>query len=104
MGSHTCGLDLNYRLDLPDEDIRKLLLSHESGIDSIQTLLLYDQLRAAMRSNKAFGGFKEHHITYFPYVILRPVVLRRCHLPLTCDSTYRLALGVSKGQLEYDTK
>lgn len=75
MEPHTFGLDLNYRLDLTDGDIRNLLFSHVSGIDSIQTLLLYDQLRTAIRSNKAFSGFTEHHITHIPYVILQPVVL-----------------------------
>jgi phosphatidylinositol-bisphosphatase len=76
--------DLNYRLDLPDGDIRKLLFSHVSGIDSIQTLLLYDQLRTAIRSNKAFAGFTEHPIAHIP--------------------TYRLALGVSKDRQGYDMK
>ncbi|KAH0831235.1 DNase I-like protein [Lanmaoa asiatica] len=75
---------LNYRLDLPDGDVRELLFLHALGIDSIQTLLLYDQLRAAIRSNKAFSGFTEHPITHIP--------------------TYRLALGVSKDRLGYDMK
>ncbi|KAF8558670.1 DNase I-like protein [Imleria badia] len=75
---------LNYRLELTDGDIRKLLFSHVSGIDSIQTLLLYDQLRAAIRSNMAFSGFTEHPITHIP--------------------TYRLALGVPKDRLGYDIK
>lgn len=74
--SFTFCLDLNYRLDLPDGDIRKLLFSHVSGVDTgIQTLLLYDQLRAAMQNNKAFTGFSEHHITHIPYVILQSGLL-----------------------------
>ncbi|KAG9308328.1 DNase I-like protein [Chiua virens] len=75
---------LNYRLDLPDVDVRKLLFSHQSSIDCTQTLLLYDQLRAAIRANKAFSGFTELQITHNP--------------------TYRLALGVAKDKLGYDTK
>ncbi|KAG6380241.1 Endonuclease/exonuclease/phosphatase [Boletus reticuloceps] len=77
---------LNYRLDLPDGDTRKLLFSHTSGIDGIQTLLLYDQLRAAIRSNNAFSDFTEHPITHLP--------------------TYRLVLGASasKDRLGYDMK
>ncbi|KAF8128623.1 DNase I-like protein [Boletus edulis] len=77
---------LNYRLDLPDRDTRELLFSHTSGIDGIQTLLLYDQLRATIRSNNAFSDFTEHPITHLP--------------------TYRLALGASasKDQLGYDMK
>lgn len=69
MRPHVFHLDLNYRIDLPDEDIRTLLFSHKSGIDSIQTLLLYDQLRDAIRNDKAFLEFREHPITHFPYAI-----------------------------------
>ena len=105
MGPHTVHLDLNYRLDLPDGDIRKLLSSHVSGIDSIQTLLLYDQLGTAIRSNRAFTGFIEHPITHIPYAT-------RSSCRLCCDvdayfcifSTYRLALGVSKDRQGYDMK
>ncbi|KAF9224893.1 DNase I-like protein [Gyrodon lividus] len=77
-------VDLNYRLDLPDGDIRTLLSSHISGIEGIQSLLTHDQLNVAVRTRKAFSGFKEHAITHFP--------------------TYRLATGVSKDHLGYDVK
>ncbi|KIJ16415.1 hypothetical protein PAXINDRAFT_132353 [Paxillus involutus ATCC 200175] len=84
---------LNYRLDLPDGDIRALLSSHVSGIESIQSLLAHDQasliynsflLNVAIRTGKAFTGFTEHPITHIP--------------------TYRLAAGVSKDRLGYDMK
>ncbi|KAF8843428.1 DNase I-like protein [Paxillus ammoniavirescens] len=77
-------VDLNYRLDLPDGDIRALLSSHVSGIESIQSLMAHDQLNIAIRTGKAFTGFSEHPITHIP--------------------TYRLATGVSKDRLGYDMK
>ncbi|KIK80565.1 hypothetical protein PAXRUDRAFT_765418 [Paxillus rubicundulus Ve08.2h10] len=67
---------LNYRLDLPDNDIRILLSSHVSGIESIQSLLAHDQA--------TFTGFTEHPITHIP--------------------TYRIAIGVPKDRLGYDMK
>ncbi|KIJ64696.1 hypothetical protein HYDPIDRAFT_39912 [Hydnomerulius pinastri MD-312] len=76
--------DLNYRVDLPDADIRTLLSLHKSGIDCIPHLLAHDQLKATIETEKAFAGFIEHAITHLP--------------------TYRYASGISKDELGYDTK
>ena len=37
-------IDLNYRLDLPDADVRNILSYNRWG-DRIETLLQYDQVR-----------------------------------------------------------
>ncbi|KAF9238067.1 DNase I-like protein [Melanogaster broomeanus] len=76
-------VDLNYRLDLPDGDVRTLLSWHVSGIENIHNLLVHDQA-TAIRMKKAFAGFTEYPITYIP--------------------TYRFASGVSKDYLGYDVK
>ncbi|OAX42254.1 DNase I-like protein [Rhizopogon vinicolor AM-OR11-026] len=57
--------DLNYRIDLADGDIRELL-SSSSTADNVPLLLKYDQLKAAITSEKAFVGFSEHAITHMP--------------------------------------
>ncbi|KAG8216106.1 hypothetical protein J3R82DRAFT_8109 [Butyriboletus roseoflavus] len=80
--------DLNYRLDLPDGDIRDLLLSHVSGIDSIQTLLLF------------------HGTSHYPYPVrdLFSIRAAMATINFVSYSTYRLAPAVSRDQLGYDIK
>ncbi|KAF8494032.1 Endonuclease/exonuclease/phosphatase [Gautieria morchelliformis] len=75
-------VNLNYRIDLPDEEIRTLLMSEPRGIE-YGTLLAYDQLRTAIRHKRAFVGFLEHDIKFPP--------------------TYRFA-EESADQLRYDKK
>ncbi|KAJ7059109.1 DNase I-like protein, partial [Mycena amicta] len=75
---------LNYRIDAPDEDVRTVLASDEWRDGRFQTLLQYDQLKAAMRANKAFTTFEEGQITHFP--------------------TYRFNAGLLKDELGYDLK
>ncbi|KAH7928356.1 DNase I-like protein [Leucogyrophana mollusca] len=76
--------DLNYRLDLPDADVRSLLGSHSAEMVTIPTLVKYDQLKRGMRTEKAFAGFREHGITHLP--------------------TYRFASGPLRDGLGYDRK
>ncbi|TFK75551.1 DNase I-like protein [Pluteus cervinus] len=73
---------LNYRLDLPDQDVRDILDSQYE--DKLETLLKYDQLRKAIRTKKAFEGFLEHSITHLP--------------------TYRFSPGLPTDALGYDMK
>jgi len=78
--------DLNYRIDLPDSEIREFLSEEQREFD---TLLAYDQVRftscpliyfnfidsphfhqlaTAIRRQHAFFGFSEHPIDFLPYV------------------------------------
>ncbi|KAF5390606.1 hypothetical protein D9757_002587 [Collybiopsis confluens] len=77
------SLDLNYRIDLPDADVRELL-SSDSWKDKLDILLYYDQLKTAMRTNRAFDIFFEHEISHLP--------------------TYRFGSGLAADSLGYDTK
>ncbi|CCL99367.1 uncharacterized protein FIBRA_01385 [Fibroporia radiculosa] len=79
------GADLNYRINLPDIDIRQLLRSQSESRDLDWKILLgYDQLRLAMRTNKAFELFSEHPITHPP--------------------SYRFSAGITPDDQGYDTK
>ncbi|KAJ7672386.1 DNase I-like protein [Mycena polygramma] len=77
-------VDLNYRIDVPDADVRTILGSEEWAESRFETLMPYDQLKSAMRSNKAFEMFSEGPITHFP--------------------TYRFNAGLLKDELGYDLK
>ncbi|KAJ6457770.1 DNase I-like protein [Mycena vitilis] len=76
--------NLNYRIDVPDSDVRTILASEEWAESRFETLMPYDQLKSAMRSNKAFDMFSEGPITHFP--------------------TYRFNAGLLKDELGYDLK
>jgi inositol polyphosphate 5-phosphatase INPP5B/F len=65
--------DLNYRVDLPDAQIRSLLRTvHRPGknarlrAESMALLQRHDQLKKAQRDRKAFVGFKEADISHNP--------------------------------------
>ncbi|KAI9459235.1 DNase I-like protein [Lactarius psammicola] len=75
--------DLNYRLNLPDADIRHLLPG-EPVTHGISTLLKFDQLRSTIRLAKAFAEFEEHPINFLP--------------------TYRFNSTLQTDSLGYDTK
>jgi len=75
-------IDLNYRLDLPNADVRGILNSDRwdgrfetlqrydqvyCEVNSYMSLLIFSQLKKAMRNGKAFEGFTEHPITHPPY-------------------------------------
>ncbi|KAL4071719.1 DNase I-like protein [Scleroderma citrinum] len=77
-------VNLNYRIDLSDADIRAILTPHVDDNGGIRYLVVYDQLRKAIQSGKAFSGFLEHSITHLP--------------------TYRYAVGISRDPLGYDFK
>ncbi|EPQ50828.1 DNase I-like protein [Gloeophyllum trabeum ATCC 11539] len=62
-------VNLNYRIDLSDSDIRTLLKS-EPKDRNIESLLAFDQLRYSMRTGKSFQGFTEHEITRLPAGLL----------------------------------
>ncbi|KAG2754311.1 DNase I-like protein [Suillus brevipes Sb2] len=76
-------VDLNYRIDIADGDVRELLAS-SPGTDNIPILLKYDQLKTAIASGKAFAEFSEHAITHMP--------------------SYRYASNTSADSLGYDRK
>ncbi|KAJ7742592.1 DNase I-like protein [Mycena metata] len=77
-------VNLNYRIDVPDADVRTILGSEEWAEDRFTTLLPYDQLKSAVRANKAFDMFDEGPITHLP--------------------TYRFNAGLLKDDLGYDLK
>lgn len=53
--------DLNYRLDMPNDDVRYICQG-----DDISLLLPADQLKAEMGAGKIFKGFSEAPITFKP--------------------------------------
>jgi inositol polyphosphate 5-phosphatase INPP5B/F len=82
-------IDLNYRMDIPDHELRKTLRDDDWENESkIETLLRFDQvslsyflnpyhhdphplltqLKKAIQSKRAFEGFQEAPITHMPYV------------------------------------
>ncbi|KAG7095842.1 hypothetical protein E1B28_006537 [Marasmius oreades] len=75
--------DLNYRIDLPDSDVRAILAS-EHWDNKFNALLKYDQLKNAIRNKKAFDLFSEHPIAHLP--------------------TYRFSSGIVADDLGYDIK
>ncbi|KIY46375.1 DNase I-like protein [Fistulina hepatica ATCC 64428] len=58
-------IDLNYRLDLLDGDVREILQASYWS-NKIETLLKYDQLKNSMLKNKAFHHFSEPPIYHTP--------------------------------------
>ncbi|KAJ7802539.1 DNase I-like protein [Mycena olivaceomarginata] len=76
--------DLNYRIDVADADVRIILAAEEWAESRYETLLQYDQLKSAVRANKAFDMFSEGPITHLP--------------------TYRFNAGLLKDDLGYDLK
>ncbi|KAF6751635.1 DNase I-like protein [Ephemerocybe angulata] len=76
---------LNYRVDIPDLDMRRIL--REEGWDAsdkFESFLRYDQLVKAQKHEKAFVGFRESAISHFP--------------------TYRFSSGLGMDVLGYDLK
>jgi phosphatidylinositol-bisphosphatase len=64
--------DLNYRIDLPDSQVRELLgtavqnPANKLGEESFELLQKHDQLKKSQRDGKAFVGFNEMRIGYMP--------------------------------------
>ncbi|KAI0725443.1 DNase I-like protein [Fomitopsis betulina] len=78
-------IDLNYRLNLPDADVRHLLSSpRELRRPNMGLMLKFDQLLLARHLRKAFEDFKEHPISHAP--------------------SYRFASGMMGHPLGYDMK
>ncbi|KAF9484055.1 DNase I-like protein [Pholiota conissans] len=78
-------LDLNYRVDVPDTSLRKMLRDEEWPNDTkIEALTRFDQLRKSIRDKKAFHGFKEMPIKHLP--------------------TYRFSPGLAMDAMGYDLK
>ncbi|KAF8065021.1 DNase I-like protein [Lyophyllum atratum] len=75
--------DLNYRVDLPDADVRGVLASSQWE-GRFETLLRYDQLTKVMHDGRAFTGFMEH--------------------PMSHPPTYRFSHGILTDELGYDIK
>ncbi|KAK7460941.1 hypothetical protein VKT23_008869 [Stygiomarasmius scandens] len=75
--------DLNYRVDLPDLEVRTLL-SSEHWKDCNKVLMKYDQLKNSIQNKHAFDIFSEHEIKHLP--------------------TYRFSPGVAVDSLGYDIK
>lgn len=63
------GIDLNYRVDLPDQSIRTLLTWPGPAEVNLAELQKHDQLRTSVREGKAFEDFKEANLTHLPYVL-----------------------------------
>ncbi|KAL4269489.1 Inositol polyphosphate-related phosphatase domain-containing protein [Pleurotus pulmonarius] len=59
------GKDLNYRIDLPDGEVRSILRTWPEDT-RYTTLLRYDQLRNAIAGQRAFDLFKEFPINHLP--------------------------------------
>lgn len=77
--------DLNYRIDIPDIPLRRILRDQEwDNVQKFETLKRFDQLQKAMEQKKAFVGFKESNITHLP--------------------TYRFSPGLGMDALGYDLK
>ncbi|KAK0212373.1 DNase I-like protein [Desarmillaria ectypa] len=76
--------DLNYRIDLPDLDVRAILSGECWEGNRFESLLPYDQLKNAIRSQKAFAVFTEFPITHRP--------------------TYRFSQGSLTDTMGYDIK
>ncbi|KAJ3724182.1 DNase I-like protein [Lentinula guzmanii] len=74
---------LNYRINLPDADVRALL-SSESWKNKLEIMKHFDQLKTSIREKKAFEIFLEYDIHHLP--------------------TYRFGGGISTDSLGYDTK
>ncbi|TBU57913.1 DNase I-like protein [Dichomitus squalens] len=77
-------VNLNYRLLLPDADVRSLLADYELRDENFRVLRRFDQLTTAMRSKKAFDSFIERPITHLP--------------------SYRFGSGMLTDGLGYDMK
>ncbi|PBK73998.1 DNase I-like protein [Armillaria solidipes] len=67
--------DLNYRIDLPDLDIRAILSEECWKGNRFETLLPYDQLKNSIRLQKAFDVFTEFPITHRPTYRFNPGLL-----------------------------
>ncbi|KAJ7092810.1 DNase I-like protein [Mycena belliarum] len=92
----TCGVfesdavfwmgDLNYRIDVPDADVRVVLVEAlaDERETRLEALMPYDQLKTVMRAGKAFDMFDEGRITHLP--------------------TYRFNAGLLQDDLGYDLK
>lgn len=77
--------DLNYRVDIPDNDLRRILRDGEwDDVDKLEALFRFDQLKKVMQAKKAFEGFTENPITHLP--------------------TYRFSAGLTTDLLGYDFK
>ncbi|TFK84297.1 DNase I-like protein [Polyporus arcularius HHB13444] len=76
--------DLNYRLTLPDADVRSLVADDQLREVNIRTLRRFDQLASARRTKKAFEDFVEQPITHLP--------------------SYRFSAGVLADGMGYDMK
>ncbi|KZS88555.1 DNase I-like protein [Sistotremastrum niveocremeum HHB9708] len=77
--------DLNYRIELPQEDVRALMSDKsEHRTASFQTLQTFDQLLSSRQKGLAFKGFHEAPINFLP--------------------TYRFAGGYGSDDLGYDLK
>ncbi|KAF9045408.1 DNase I-like protein [Panaeolus papilionaceus] len=77
--------DLNYRVDIPDIEMRRYLRDEEwDNASKFQALARYDQLNKAIKDKKAFDGFQEMSITHMP--------------------TYRFSPGLAMDKLGYDLK
>ncbi|KAH6908708.1 Endonuclease/exonuclease/phosphatase [Coprinopsis sp. MPI-PUGE-AT-0042] len=69
--------DLNYRIDIPDIPLRRILRDDEwVDPDKFETLRRFDQLHKAMEQKKAFVGFLESNITHLPCVFFSLFVSR----------------------------
>ncbi|KAH9474443.1 Inositol polyphosphate 5-phosphatase OCRL [Psilocybe cubensis] len=84
-GTGKATFNLNYRVDLPDTQMRNVLKDEEwNGKEKFEALLRFDQLKKSMQDKKAFEGFIEGTIEHMP--------------------TYRFSPGLMMDKLGYDLK
>ncbi|THH05204.1 hypothetical protein EW145_g4967 [Phellinidium pouzarii] len=77
--------DLNYRIDLPDAEVRQLISAKsETRKYNIRDLLVHEQLTKARTAGQAFENFMEGEIQHFP--------------------TYRFSAGIATDSNGYDIK
>ncbi|KAG9037180.1 hypothetical protein FRB95_006433 [Tulasnella sp. JGI-2019a] len=72
--------DLNYRIELPDHDVRVLLVEAAQGGADFSRLLSFDQLTDQRRLGRAFAEFIEGPITFPPTY--------RCEINSVAETAY----------------
>jgi hypothetical protein len=97
--------DLNYRIDLPHEEIVSSILKCQDGQEEWFKLFQFDQLNQQRVANRAFHGYSEDFVEFMPTYKLNGdrtgYDLRRT--PAWCDRIlYKAVEGIHVQQLVYD--
>ena len=97
--------DLNYRIDLPHDEIVSSILKCQDGQEEWFKLFQFDQLNQQRVENRAFHGYSEDFVEFMPTYKLNGdrtgYDLRRT--PAWCDRIlYKAVEGIHVQQLVYD--